>query len=190
MTTRADSEVLTSVGAGTPVGNLMREYWIPAAMSSELRGRRRPDAADAAGREAHRLSRQHAAGSASWTIAVRTAAPRCSSDATRMTGCAAPITAGSSMSTAIASTCRTCRRIMPFRRRSRPRATRSFERNGLIWTYMGKRETPPPLAELRAGAAAGGSDQHVLRAARMQLAAGAWKATSIPRISASCTLAA
>ena len=32
-----DSEILTSVGAGTLVGDLMREYWIPAALSSELK---------------------------------------------------------------------------------------------------------------------------------------------------------
>ncbi len=36
MTTAAESEVLTRVGAGTPMGNLMRQYWIPAAKSSEL----------------------------------------------------------------------------------------------------------------------------------------------------------
>jgi len=33
--TAADSEALTRVGPGTLVGNLMREYWIPAALSSE-----------------------------------------------------------------------------------------------------------------------------------------------------------
>ena len=31
-----DNEVLTRVGPGTPMGRLMREYWIPAALSSEL----------------------------------------------------------------------------------------------------------------------------------------------------------
>ena len=37
MTTRAESEILTRVGAGALVGDLMREYWIPAAQSSELK---------------------------------------------------------------------------------------------------------------------------------------------------------
>ena len=41
MTTAADSEVLTRVGPGTPMGELTRQYWIPALMSSELA----PDAA-------------------------------------------------------------------------------------------------------------------------------------------------
>ena len=31
-----ESEALTRVGPGTPMGEMMRQYWIPAAMSSEL----------------------------------------------------------------------------------------------------------------------------------------------------------
>src|SRR5271170_7769013 len=36
MTTAAESEILTRVGPGTPMGELMRQYWIPVLMSSEL----------------------------------------------------------------------------------------------------------------------------------------------------------
>ena len=36
MTTRAESELLTRVGPGTPMGKFMREYWIPAVLSAEL----------------------------------------------------------------------------------------------------------------------------------------------------------
>jgi len=36
MASPQESEILTRVGPGTPMGNLMRQYWIPAAMSSEL----------------------------------------------------------------------------------------------------------------------------------------------------------
>lgn len=36
MTSAADNELLTRVGAGTPMGALMRRYWLPAALSSEL----------------------------------------------------------------------------------------------------------------------------------------------------------
>ena len=36
MTTASDSEILTRVGPGTLLGNMMREYWIPAAKSSEV----------------------------------------------------------------------------------------------------------------------------------------------------------
>src|SRR5581483_5476490 len=34
---RKDSEDLVRVGPGTVMGNLMRQYWLPAAMSSELK---------------------------------------------------------------------------------------------------------------------------------------------------------
>src|SRR6059058_5175708 len=36
MLTREDNEALCRVGPGTLMGNLMREYWVPAALSSEL----------------------------------------------------------------------------------------------------------------------------------------------------------
>jgi phenylpropionate dioxygenase-like ring-hydroxylating dioxygenase large terminal subunit len=37
MATLQDNETLTRVSAGTPMGELMRQYWIPAAKSSELK---------------------------------------------------------------------------------------------------------------------------------------------------------
>lgn len=36
MVTQAENEMLTRVGRGTPMGELMREFWVPACMSSEL----------------------------------------------------------------------------------------------------------------------------------------------------------
>src|SRR4030088_575210 len=36
MLSREDNERLTRVGAGTPMGNVFRRYWIPALLSSEL----------------------------------------------------------------------------------------------------------------------------------------------------------
>ena len=36
MASTRDNEILTKVGPGTPVGELMRQYWIPAASSSEF----------------------------------------------------------------------------------------------------------------------------------------------------------
>src|SRR5688572_16817770 len=36
MLTSADNELLTRVGPGTPMGNLLRRYWTPALLSSEL----------------------------------------------------------------------------------------------------------------------------------------------------------
>ena len=36
MTTHAESEILTRTGPGTPMGDLMRQYWIPALKSDEV----------------------------------------------------------------------------------------------------------------------------------------------------------
>jgi nitrite reductase/ring-hydroxylating ferredoxin subunit len=36
MLSQADNELLTRVGAGTPMGELMRRYWIPAAFSHQI----------------------------------------------------------------------------------------------------------------------------------------------------------
>jgi phthalate 4,5-dioxygenase len=36
MTTAAENEFLTRIGPGTPMGALLRQYWIPACLSSEL----------------------------------------------------------------------------------------------------------------------------------------------------------
>src|SRR5947209_1414217 len=36
MLTREENDVLTQTGPGTPMGNLMRRYWIPALYSEQL----------------------------------------------------------------------------------------------------------------------------------------------------------
>jgi 5,5'-dehydrodivanillate O-demethylase len=36
MLSAEENRTLTQVGPGTPMGNLMRRYWTPAAMSREL----------------------------------------------------------------------------------------------------------------------------------------------------------
>src|SRR5256714_4568706 len=36
MLTREDTELVSRVGVGTPMGDLMRQYWLPALLSSEL----------------------------------------------------------------------------------------------------------------------------------------------------------
>ena len=36
MLNKEDNELLCRVGPGTPMGELMRQYWIPAARSDEL----------------------------------------------------------------------------------------------------------------------------------------------------------
>jgi len=36
MLSREENEILTRVGASTPMGELMRRYWIPALLSEEI----------------------------------------------------------------------------------------------------------------------------------------------------------
>ena len=36
MLSAKDNELITRVGPGTPMGELMRQYWVPACLSSEL----------------------------------------------------------------------------------------------------------------------------------------------------------
>ena len=38
MLSQERNRILTRVGPGTPMGNLMRRYWLPAVLSSELAG--------------------------------------------------------------------------------------------------------------------------------------------------------
>ena len=38
MLTREENELVSKVGPGTPMGDLMRCYWVPALLSSELPG--------------------------------------------------------------------------------------------------------------------------------------------------------
>ena len=57
MTNATESEQLTRVGPGTMMGDLMRQYWLPAAKSSELVAGGDPLRLHAAGREADRLPR-------------------------------------------------------------------------------------------------------------------------------------
>jgi len=36
MTTKAENDILTQTGPGSPMGEFMRQFWVPVAKSSEL----------------------------------------------------------------------------------------------------------------------------------------------------------
>ena len=42
MLSKQDNELLSRVGPGTPMGNLMRQYWLPAVLLRRAAGARLP----------------------------------------------------------------------------------------------------------------------------------------------------
>src|SRR5262245_55262547 len=96
MLTHEENQLITHIGAGTPMGDTMRRYWIPALLAWELPEPDCPPVRVKLLGEDWWLS---AIRKGAWDFSassVRTAAPRSSSAATRSAGCAAHITAGSS----------------------------------------------------------------------------------------------
>ena len=109
-----------------------------------------------AGRGPGRLPRHATARSACSPRTARTAAPRCSSAATRSAGLRCVYHGWKfDVDRRAASTCRTSRPRATSRTRCGRAPIRASEVNGVIWVYMGPRETPPPLPDLRDQHAAG-----------------------------------
>ena len=96
MLSNEDNEILTRVGRGTLVGNLLRRFWMPALLSAELGG---PDCPPVRVRPLRRgpdPNSRHRWQSGSLRTHVRTVAHPCSLVAAKKQACAASITAGSS----------------------------------------------------------------------------------------------
>ena len=100
MLSQTDNEILTRVGPGTLMGNLLRRYWMPALLSTEVP---EPDSPPVRvrllGEDLVAFRDTDGARRSRSPTPARTAAPRCSSAATRRPACAASTTAGSSTST-------------------------------------------------------------------------------------------
>jgi phthalate 4,5-dioxygenase len=150
MLSREDNELLCRVGPGTPMGDLMRQYWVPAALSSEL-----PERDGDPLRV--RLLGEDLIGfrNTSGTVGlIQNNCPhrgaslfygRNEMDGLRCVyhGWKFDITGG----------CVDMPSERPessFKAKVRATAYPCVERGGLIWTYMGPRETPPPLPDLEA----------------------------------------
>ena len=189
MLSTEDNELLCRVGPGTPMGALMRQYWIPGALSSELPGAGwRPHAAATAGRGPDRVSRQL------WPDRrdpEQLPAPRrqsCSSAATKRKGCGASITAGSSTWTAPAWTCPTSRPRATSRPRSR--RPRTAPRSAGAWcgcTWDRIRQRRHRLPDLEAEHAAGRGSTRWASSSANATTCRRWRATSTPAIRCSCT---
>src|SRR5215467_5261387 len=153
MLSRDDNELLCRVGPGTPMGDLMRQYWVPAALSTEL-----PES-DGPPLRVRLLGES--------LIAFRA-----SSGAVGLIQNSCPHRGASlfygrneaeglrcvyhGWKFDVAGRCVD----MPnepeessFKQKVRAVAYPCVERAGLIWAYLGPRETPPPLPDLEANMA-------------------------------------
>jgi phenylpropionate dioxygenase-like ring-hydroxylating dioxygenase large terminal subunit len=148
MLSREDNELLCRIGPGTPMGDLMRQYWVPAALSSELPA---PDGPPLR----VRLLGEH-------LIAFRASSGRVGLMANRCPHRGASLYYGRNEGEGlrcvyhgwkfdVAGRCVD----MPnepaestFKDKARAVAYPCVERGGLVWAYLGPRPTPPPLPDL------------------------------------------
>jgi phthalate 4,5-dioxygenase len=147
MATAKDSEILTRVGPSTPMGEFMRQYWIPAAMSRELRSDDAPMRLMLLG------ERLIAFRDSSGKIGVmdHRCPHRCASlfygrneyDGIRC------VYHGFKYD--VDGNCLDMPNVPPqydYKNKIKAKAYKTLERNGLIWVYMGPRTEPPGLPAL------------------------------------------
>src|SRR5438105_1530575 len=150
MLSREDNELLCRVGPGTPMGALLRQYWIPTLLSNELP---EPDGAPVR----VRILGEDLIGFRATSGRVGLVQNHCPHRGTSLffgrneeeglrcvyhgwkfdvTGACTDMPSEPAESN--------------FRTKVHARAYPTHERNGIIWAYMGPREVPPPLPEIEA----------------------------------------
>ena len=148
MLSKEDNELLCRVGPGTPMGDLMRQYWIPAVLSSELPnadsdpmrvtllGEQLIAFSDTQGQVGLMQNNCPHRGASLFFGRNEEAGLRC-------------VYHGWKFDTAArASTCPTSPPSPTSNPKSRPSPIRRQERGGIIWAYMGPQSEPPPLPDL------------------------------------------
>ncbi len=145
MLTAARNELLTRVGPGTPMGDLLRRYWQPIGGASELD--EKSDQADPADRRGPGALQGPRRATTGWsTGTARTAAPTCPTAGSRSAASAAAITAGCFDETGACIE-------QPYEDTTSPKPSKAGcgikaypvrELAGLLWAYMG----PQPAPEL------------------------------------------
>jgi phthalate 4,5-dioxygenase len=147
---KQENEYLTSVGPGTPMGEFMRQYWIPAVLSSEL------PAGDSAPLRIRLLGEN--------LIALRTTSGRAGLIANACPHRGASLFFGRNEEEGLRCVYHGWKfdvegncTDMPsepaesnFKAKVKATAYPCLERGGLVWAYMGPRETPPPLPDIEA----------------------------------------
>jgi phenylpropionate dioxygenase-like ring-hydroxylating dioxygenase large terminal subunit len=149
MTSRAENELLTRVGPGTPMGALMREYWIPACLSSELVADGDPVRLMLLGEKL--IAFRDSAGKVG--ILDHRCPHRCASlfFGRNEDGGLACVYHGWKFDTA--GNCLAMPNLptdQDFRHKVKAKAYRVTERSGVVYVYMGERKTLPPLPAFEA----------------------------------------
>ena len=159
MLSKEDNELLSRVGPGTPMGELMRQYWIPAVRSDELPG---PDSPPLRlkllGEEliAFRVTSGKVGvipnscphrGASLFFGRNEEEGLRCVYHGWKfdVTGACVDMPSEPAESN--------------FRNKVRAKAYPTYERGGVVWTYMGPRDVPPPLPQIEAFMLAEGPHQ-------------------------------
>ena len=142
-----DNEILCRVGPGTPMGNLMREYWIPAFISEELEADGWPRRVrllaedmiafrDSVGRVGVVDENCPHRGSSMIFARNEESGLRCVYHGWKFDSTGACVDMPSEGT------------VSSFKDKVRIKAYPTRERNGIVWVYMGPRQIPPPLPEL------------------------------------------
>ena len=148
MLSREDNELLSRIGPGTPMGDLLRQYWQPAVLSSELPERDGPPLRvrllgeeliafrDTNGRVGLLGANCPHRGAPLYFARNEDCGLRCIYHGWKFD------TEGRCLETPNAPGDR------DIRSKVRAKSYRVIERNGIVWTYMGPLEEPPALPEL------------------------------------------
>ncbi|NQV54719.1 MAG: Rieske 2Fe-2S domain-containing protein [Rhodospirillales bacterium] len=149
MTNQAESDILTQVGPGTPMGGLMREYWLPALKASELKADGDPVRLMLLGEK---------------LIGFRDTSGRVGIMDHRCPHRCASFFFGRNEEDGIRcvyhgwkfdvdGNCLDMANVPPaqdFKHKVKAKAYKAEERNGLIWVYMGAAAKAPPLPAIEA----------------------------------------
>ena len=146
---RLDSQALTRIGKGTPMGDLMREYWIPAILSSELEKDREPVRVlllgekliafrDTNGRPAIMDERCPHRGVSLFLGRVEEGGIRCVYHGWKFD------TEGKCLEMPSVPPAQDCKHLV------KARAFAVRECGGVVWVYMGSRATPPAMPQIEA----------------------------------------
>lgn len=148
MLSKEDNELLTRVGPGTPIGNLLREYWVPALLSAELPTPATPAVrvrllgesliawrtpSGQVGLVAHTCPHR---GASLYFGRQEADGVRCAYHGWKFNLAGQCVDMPSEPAES------------PFKDRVRVAAYPCQERGGVIWAYLGPRTTPPPLPDL------------------------------------------